>query len=576
MIVVLDFETNDPWIRLGRGSGWPERQAKFLCAATHDSLHGMMYCSDMAVLKVYLDGFQDLTIVAHNAQYEAGVLHSYGFDIRRVTWIDTMILAKLFYNNLLDFSLDGLAKRYLGETKDDYNLGHIAKELGLVKTIAQNPVKIAKENMEKVFERSEETVKDYVIQDVNLTLKLFNYFFYDEEKKERFTREVVDFHSDLIKALVLSRARGVRVHLPTARKIKEKLTIEKVEIEKQIVVAAPGVNINSSKQLAEFFTAEGVEFNTTDKGNPSITKSWLDETDHPLGKLINRCKRLDKLVRDFIDPLLEFVEDGQEFLKVYPEIKIYGAAATGRASCSNPNLQQVPKRDEEGQLVRTMYFPFEGDDWVSLDFSAQEPRLQVHYAAKIGAPGADLLVAEFKKNIRHDLHQQVADLAQISRKDAKTINLGLAYGMGDAKLAKSLKLTFVQAKQLKNKFNKMVPFLDTLNRFVKGTIKSRGYINSLGGRKLYNEQGFEQKALNKLIQGGSADQTWKAIVECYRAGILILFPVHDSLELSLSNVEDIKKVKHIMETCADLLVPSYADPEIGQSWGTLQPLSIGG
>ncbi len=569
-LVVLDLETQDDWISQGRGSGWPEKQAKFLCAATLSNGE-MKYWNNIQELLEALTSWDDVSIVAHNAQYEAGLLHSYGFDIKQVTWIDTKILAVLFYNNLLDFSLDGLAKRYLGEEKSDEKLGDIATELGLVKPGIQNPVKVAKANMEKVFKADEETVKTYVIQDVYLTHRLYNYFRKDEDGKDRFTQKSIDFHSDLVKALTLSRARGVRVHIPTAIKTKYRLAELKRAAEYKVEEIAPGVNINSSAQMAVYFLSQDIEIPVTDKGNPSITKAFLEEVDHPLGLLINETKKITKLLRDFIEPVLATADPRDTYCRVYPEIKIYGAAATGRATCSHPNLQQVPKRDKAlGALIRKIYRPEEGDFWASLDFSAQEPRLQVHYANKIGAPGAQDLVDKFTENSRHDLHQQVADLAGITRNAAKTINLGLSYGMGDRKLAESLKVSFSEAQALKRKFNKLVPFLSYLDKYSKYILKNRGHIMSLEGRKIYNETGFERKALNKLIQGGAADQTWHAIVDCYRAGITITLPIHDSLEISTNNMEVVDKVKHIMENTTPLTIPSVTDVEMGPSWGDLK------
>ncbi len=586
--IVLDFETDDPWINEGWGSGWPEKKAIFLCAAAQLNLKALMNSchltsegsfsariytttqSLLSELKYFVEeSYEPIVIVAHNAQYEAGILHSYGFDIESVTWIDTAILAKLFYNNLHDFSLNSLAKIYLGEEKKDEKLGEIAKELGLVKTCKSDPIKIAKKNMALIYKRCPKTVEDYCQADVDQTHRLFKYFMYDEDGVQRFSQEVLDFHSDLIKSLVLARSRGVRCHIPTAKTLKAEFLAEKLSIMLSIHDLIPGVNIQSTVQLATYFDTIGVPYPTTDKGNPSITKEWLAETDHPLCQLIVQGKKYEKYIRDFIDPILEIAPEGVEYVRVYPEIKIYGAAATGRASCSGPNLQQIPKRDPDGAKVRRIYHPEEGQNWYSLDFSAQEPRLQVHYAAKIGAKDADVLVEAFQMNPSHDLHQQVADLAQITRKEAKTINLGLAYGMGLPKLASSLKLTLTEAKFLKRKFDNLAPFLSILDKFSKRVIKERGYLMTLNGRKLYNEQGFERKALNKLVQGGAADQTWSALVGLYRAKIKFLFPVHDSIECSFSNVEEALEVKRIMETCSPLLVPSLSEIEAGPNWGSL-------
>jgi DNA polymerase-1 len=196
--------------------------------------------------------------------------------------------------------------------------------------------------------------------------------------------------------------------------------------------------------------------------------------------------------------------------------------------------------------------------------------LQVHYGVKLGAPGAAELAAAFKETPALDLHQRVADLAKISRKEAKTINIGLSYGMGDAKLGNSLGLSFYQAKNLKFKFNSMVPFLQMIVKHSEKTIRTRGYLKTLGGRKLYNEPKFERKAFNKLIQGGGADQTNRAVVDCYRAGILIALYIHDEFALTNCTAEEAEKVKFIMENSTQLLVPSISEIEKGKSWGELK------
>jgi hypothetical protein len=227
--VVCDLETQDDWIEQGRGSGWPEKQAKFLCAATLQSNPGDEYHlanlirrtaeHTVSFLEAYRSDYQSMVIVAHNALYEAGILHSLGFDIESVTWIDTKILAVLLDNNSFDFSLQGLAKKYLGEEKNDGLLGACAIELGLVKTKLSNPVTIAKKNMAKIYEGYPETVESYVKQDVLLTQKLFEEFM----KQLQPSDELIQFHSDLIKALTLSRAKGVRVDVVRARSLNYKL-----------------------------------------------------------------------------------------------------------------------------------------------------------------------------------------------------------------------------------------------------------------------------------------------------------------------------------------------------------------
>ncbi len=603
-LIVLDLESQDDWISQGRGSGWPEKKAKFLCSALYSSITGMIHVHDdiNLLLGLISNTDQPLTIVAHNAQYEAGVLYSYGFDIESVTWVDTMILAKLYCNDLWSYGLEALSQHYLGESKSDDELGKIAIDLGLVKKHLKNPGQKAKQHMEAIYAVAPEIVHKYVKQDVRLTHKLLNRLCPEGFGNEHgtigdgYSIECINFHSDLIKCLVLARAEGVRVHIPTAREVKAQLEEKEraawTEIADLVSHITPDLNINSSQQLALVFDHLGISYPKkppTDKmkekgiysGNPSLTADFLLGVDHPLGQAIVRAKKYEKYVRDFIDPVLE-LSSGEEYAKVYPDIKIYGASATGRASCANPNLQQIPKRDEDGALVRRMYHPKENHIWTSFDYSSQESRVQVHYGNKIEAQGSDVLVGAYLANPNLDLHMKVAsimfdkpvdelDKDGPERKAAKTINLGLSYGMGVAKLSSSLKVSEYEARKLKDKYNTMTPFLESLNQYCQNLIKHRGYLLTLNGRKLYNEVGGERKALNKLIQGSSADQMWNSLVELYRNGIRFMFPVHDSLEISLveGDVVTVEWIKEIMEKTTELLVPSVVEYESGKSWGEL-------
>jgi len=581
--VVLDIETYDPWIKEGRGSGWPEKKAKFLCACTRDYLGVEKSFTDVEQLKDYLIQY-DL-ILAHNATYEMGIMWSYGFDIESVQWGCTRILAILFNNELMDYTLDGLAKRYLNKGKTDVLLGEEATKQGLARR-GKNPIRAAKENMEAIYESIPEVVIDYCHQDVLLTDELYIHLI--DTQPDLY--DTIEFHSDLMKALTLSRSRGVRVDTSVAVELYNKFLPEYKEAKAIIELIAPGLNTASPKQMIRFFEDEGVKFTRFNKktNSPKVDTEFLQELDHPLAKAVIREKKLKKLVTNYIEPILSLARpdieqetlsynvdiDLPDIIMVYPEIRIYGAAATGRASCTGPNLQQVPKRTEEGAQIRRMYKPAPGEKWYSLDFSAQEIRMIVHYGVITKCEGAIDVATRYNTDPSYDMHQAVADALKIDRKDGKTLNLGLAYGMSTPRLAAILGLTSWRAAKLKDQVRGLVPFLAELDFQCKYVIRERGYIRTSGNRRLYNEEGGERKATNKVIQGSSADQTWKALVDCYRAGIHVLFPIHDSIEISTSDIEVVKKVKHYMEYGLTLKVPSQASVEGGNSWGELEEIVL--
>lgn len=564
----IDFECQDPYIDEGLGAGWVfnhEGRFKVLCTAYATEDEQVELTNSLHHLRHLVAS--STRLVAHNAQYEIGVLHALGIPYDHLEVIDTLLLAKLFDNTLFSYGLNDLAKKYLNDNKSDDGLGEVAKKLGLVKSKQQNPVLVAKRNMNKIYEAAPDVVEEYAKQDVYLLKDLFNFY-----RRNLYKGVDISFYSDLIKCLVKARARGVRVDVEKARDIRQQLSQKIQDLKQTIDNIAPGINVDSSKQLSAFFDQQGIEYPLTEKGNPSITTHWLQETDHPIAQSIVRFKKYQKAARDFLDPILDRVKPGVKYTYVHPEINIFGAAATGRASASNPNIQQIPKRDPEvGKLIRTIYVPHEGETWYSLDFSSQEPRIAVHYAAVLNAPGVETVVEMYRKNPKTDLHSEVAKMMGLSGKDgrnlAKVINLGLSYGMGIQKLADSLGVSVPKAKYYKDLYFSVAPYLEVLDLLTRKSISSKGYLTTLNGRRIRNEVGFERKALNKLIQSAAADQTWTALVHAYRSNVPILFPVHDEINISTANPEDAQKLKEIMETSTPLLVPSYTEITSGQSWG---------
>jgi DNA polymerase I-like protein with 3'-5' exonuclease and polymerase domains len=273
---------------------------------------------------------------------------------------------------------------------------------------------------------------------------------------------------------------------------------------------------------------------------------------------------------------------------------------------NNPNLQQIPARDPElGPMIRSLFLPEEGEKWASIDFSQQEPRILVHYASVFGKSrslplrGVEEFVEGYRNDPTMDFHTMVADMAQISRKQAKTINLGMMYGMGAKKMADQLDIPLEEAKELINQYHQRVPFVKMLMRGVTDRLNDKGSfgaIRSLKGRKcrfdLWEPDSFEMnkalpyheavrqygqttrlkraytyKALNRLIQASAADMTKQAMVDVYRTGKIPLIQIHDELAVSVTGKEEAQSIASIMTNAIDLDVPSRCDIEIGASWG---------
>lgn len=555
-VLTLDFESRDPNINLKKGAGWVYKDFEILGAAYKIGDAPALFTTDMETVRREVS--ESKTIICHNAQYDIGCLHRLGIDYKDKIIIDTIILAKLYDNTFSSYSLDHLSFYLLGRRKDYAALEEAASQLGIKKYM---------NHMKEMFTAFPELVAKYAKQDVDLTYGLSQYF-----KRELYKEasDLVPFYSDLIKALVLWRSRGVKIDEVQAKKSADILHALHEESLAKFYEYCPGVNIESTKQLAEAFKNLGLTPGVSQKGGDSVDSKWRSTQNHPAIEALENAKKYQKLRREFVEGILERAENG----RIYPELNIMGAAETGRFSSANPNIQQIPKRDGLAtELIRSIIIADEGENIYSLDFSSQEPRLQVHYAFLSKCKGADVLREEYMKNAAHDLHQQVADLAGIDRKQAKTINLGISYGMGIEKLAASLKIDEDSARELIKKYKKLTPYLHQLNKAVREKGEARGYIKTLLGRRLKMDYEKPYKALNKLIQGSAADQTAMAMVQAYREGLPVLFSVHDEAVMSSPNHEDAIRLKEIMENVARLQVPCLTEIQCGKSWGRMSPLS---
>jgi DNA polymerase I-like protein with 3'-5' exonuclease and polymerase domains len=359
------------------------------------------------------------------------------------------------------------------------------------------------------------------------------------------------------------------------------------------------VDIWAATSIANAFDKLGIAYGKTTAGAASFTKGFLETCGHPVAKLIVEARETNKTHSTFLQPYLHF---SAKTGRIHPHVNQMrndeGGTITGRLSMAQPNLQQVPARHEIiGPMVRSLFLPEEGQFWASNDFSSQEPRLLVHYATLLDLPGAEKMALSYRENPSTDFHQMVADMAGIERKAAKTIGLGLMYGMGKAKLAHSLDLPMDEASELIDTFHTKVPFLKgTINAVMKRIEHqaSGGAIRTLLGRKcrfpLYEpvqwgvnkalpyEQAIVEygprikraatyKGLNKLIQGSAADQTKAAMVALHKAGFHLMLQVHDEIALSVKTVEEAREAARIMVSAVELEVPSRVDTEIGPSWG---------
>jgi DNA polymerase I-like protein with 3'-5' exonuclease and polymerase domains len=522
--------------------------------------------------------------IMHNAAYDLGWLRASGFTVNgRI--IDTMLAAPILDENRFSYSLNALGFDYLKETKSEQGLKEAAKEFGV------HPKK-------ELWKLPSIYVGAYAEQDAALTLKLWQQFKILLRREE--VESIFDLETRLFPALFDMTFKGIRFDRDRCEQTICKLkTREKELIDKLKTISGNTVDIWAAASIAKAFDKLLLAYPRSETGLPSFTKTFLEECENPIGKIILEAREVNKTHGTFLRPYLDF---SAKTGRVHPHVNQMrsddGGTVTGRLSMANPNLQQVPARHEIiGPMVRSLFLPEEGQLWASNDFSSQEPRLLVHYASLLDLPGADTMVSAYKENPDTDFHQMVADMAKIKRKQAKTIGLGLMYGMGKAKLANQLDLTVDEAGALIEQFHKNVPFLKgTVNAVMRRIEQpiSLGAIRTILGRRCHfplwepAEWGvnkalpYEQaiakygprikragtyKGLNRLIQGSAADQTKMAMVALHEAGERLLLQVHDELVLSVETKEQAQRAAEIMANAVRLEIPSRVDVEIGENWG---------
>ena len=401
--------------------------------------------------------------VFHNAMYDVCWIRSATGLMPIGPIYDTMIAASVIDENRMRYTLDSLAKDYLGDSKYKHDLAEKSKE--------EHGISDPMSNMHKL---PYDLVVDYAEQDVFLTLKLWNKFkglikseVKTKSKKIKTLENIFDIETRLFPCLVDMRFKGVRVDEEKTKTFGKDIEKEKNKILKKIKEETGiSVDVWAADSIKPLLDKLGIDdFKVTPKtGRASITKLYLENHTNKYLKMIAEARQLDKLYNTFVSGILKHIHEGRIHADINQIRSDSGGTVTGRFSMSNPNLQQIPSKSELGSKIRQLFLPEEGHEWASFDYSQQEPRLVVHYALKNGFEGAEVMAEAYKKDPKTDFHKIVAEMAKITRKQAKTINLGLFYGMGKGKLAKSLELEKEEAEELFNQYHTKVPFVRKLSK----------------------------------------------------------------------------------------------------------------
>jgi len=597
--IAIDLETKDPRLR-SHGPGWPTGNGNVVgIAIAYEGFNSYFPFGhegggnlDKGHIKKWFTreiAKYPADKIFHNAAYDVGWLRRMGIEMEG-RLIDTMLAAPLIDENRRYYSLNSVCYDYLGEMKSEAALREAASAWGI-------------DPKAEMYKLPAAYVGEYAEADARLTLDLWQHFKALLSQEDLW--QIFDLESEVLPLCIDMTWNGVRIDLDRAEKLKQKLLREtKVILSKIKKETGVSCELWAAASVAKVFDFHNIPYGRTKTGLPSFTKNFLQNHPHPVAQQIAEARETDKIGSTFLSSISRYAENGRIHGHINQLRSEGGGTVSGRLSMANPNLQNIPARNPRfAEAIRGLFLPEEGEKWASLDYSQQEPRILVHYASltgKRGLTGSDLFVQAYRDDPKTDFHQMVADIAKIPRKQAKTINLALMYGMGQTKLAEQLDVTPEEAKHLIQQYHQQVPFvkelMDTVQRRVGGPLGS-GFVRSLLGRKcrfnlwepnlfvtskaLPKEQAvieygnnikraYTYKSLNRLIQASASDFTKRAMVEIYKTGKVPLIQIHDELALSVKDREEARGIQEIMENCVELQVPCPTDAALGPNWGNLK------
>ena len=592
-VIAFDLETYDPQLKT-TGPGWTTKNGHVIGIAVavdgwkgyYPIRHENGFNWDRKRVLSWMKSLMqsDAIKVAHNALYDLGWLYAEGIDVKGPI-VDTMLMAPIINENKFSYALNAVGKDMLNEYKDENLLKQAAVEFGV-------------DPKSEMYKLPAIFVGNYAEQDADLTLRLYHHM--QPIIKKESLRSVCKLEMDLLPIIFEMTKKGVRVDVEKAGRYKKSFkNTEKKILSSVLADTGIAVDIWAANSIQKVFDKLKIEYPRTEKtGAPSFTKDFLLKHTHPIAQKIQSAREINKVQSTFLDTIIRHGSTGRIHASIHQMRDGTAGTVSGRFSYSNPNLQQLPSKNKEiKKQIRGLFLPEEGETWGSFDYSQQEPRIASHFAYKLKCEGASSVVEEYQKNSDADFHSIVAKIANIERDQAKTINLGLFYGMGVNKLSHELQVDVDTAKEILAEYNEKVPFVKELTKRISNIANDDGNVATIKGRKCrfelwepttfgvfkalpedqaklkygkhhHLQRAGTYKALNRLIQGSAADQTKQAMIELYKENFIPLIQIHDELTLSFDGSKETKnKIIEIMENALPLTVPSKVDCDVGKSWG---------
>jgi len=606
--LAVDVETKDEGINADAGPGWARGQGHLVGIAVGTPEGDRWYfpmrhtvepetnMNPEHVLAWARDHLTDpgTSILGANITYDVGWLREEGVHLKGR--LHDVQFAEALIREDANVALEALGQRYLDEGKESNQLYEWCDAYYTGGTTDQR---------KNIWRAPPRLVGPYAESDVDLPFRVFEKQWPILEKEKLL--DVYEMECKLIYLMIEMRYRGVQIDLDRAEELQSTFEDKLADVNEAIahMVGFP-VNPDKASDMKRAFKHLGLQWGVTKKGNPSFKKAVLKKVKHPFVDLIGHKREYEKLLNTFIRG---YILDSHVDSRLYCSFnqlrgRRYGARS-GRFSSSNPNLQNIPSRTEEGQLIRTCFVPDEGHvGWRKIDYSQIEYRYLAHYAS---GPGSEEVRMQYKKDPNTDFHNLVRDIIknvahrELERTSVKNVNFGVAYGMGIAALASLLQLNTKEASELLDTIHKAAPFLrSTMDDHIT-VAENTGFITTIMGRRsrfdywvpqrydeaatplpfdkairLYRSvrRAYVHKSLNRRLQGSAADLIKMAMLKCWEGGHfdeigVPLLTVHDELDFSDPGGVDhvFADIVDVMENAIQCSVPIKADMEIGPSWG---------
>jgi DNA polymerase-1 len=625
--IAVDSETRDLGIESGRGAGWCFGDSGgYVCGVSFATDDASGYipirhpdtpdCFDKEQVARWLEDHyrSGVPIVMFNSPYDVGWSWT-GLGVEPPERLeDAQCAAVMINENLRAFSLDAIAKEYNVKGKDTAMLKDAVEAYGGNRN----------EPQKYIYKLPARYAAPYAIQDAQSTLEIWR-----QQEPILKTQEVWDAYCmemELVPMTVAMRKRGIPVDtdqlIEAGKMFQARSESALRQISEGLGRAVSIDDVNSPAALERIFqvVAKGIVIPKSEKGYLSFSSTWMEGHEHWLPKAVVEAQRYHEANSKFIQTyLLGHAHRGRIHAEVNQFLREEGGTRSHRFSYSSPPLQQMPGVEKPttkdmGIAIRNAFLPEPGADWLSADYSQQEPRLTVHFAALCKCRGADVAVQRYANDARTDYHSMVAEMTKKPRSVAKILNLGMTYGKGKRSIAEELRLPLAEAEELLKDYHARLPFIKALEDTAKKAAARRGYIRLIDGSRMrYDswegqwidsdvrraaiaagknlapcsiEEARERqkdtghpwhgqrlrraetrKALNNLVQGSAARQTKKAMLLMWREGILPCIQMHDEIGASVTTKREVERIGEIMRDAVPLLVPVVVDLEVGPCWG---------